>query len=155
MLAWDVYSYKVLDRANIFNKTRNFWTKQKGFEGSTLFFEKRTVFRRRKKSEVFGKSPKNVNFLRKVHFWKVSNVFSYFLFSFIISVVLISVVDPDPHHGNLNPHQIKIGSASNNIKIWIRIKVVGWMRNRIRIRINLHMTKPKCMEYEPICALFQ
>ena len=55
----------------------------------------------------------------------------------------------DPHHfGNLDqhPHQIKI-----RIRIRIRIKMISWIRNRIRIRITLQ----KCMEYEPILALFQ
>jgi hypothetical protein len=48
-----------------------------------------------------------------------------------------SVVDPDPHGSASNkkpdPHQIKI-------RIWIRVKEISWLRNRIRI-------KPKCMEY--------
>jgi hypothetical protein len=57
-----------------------------------------------------------------------------------------SVVDPDPHHfGNLDPHQIKIR---------IRIKVISWIGNWIRIRINFADVKPKCMEYETILALF-
>jgi hypothetical protein len=49
-----------------------------------------------------------------------------------ISNDLDSVVDPDPHHfGNFDPY-------SHQIKIRIRIKVVSWIRNRIRI--NLQMT---------------
>jgi hypothetical protein len=45
-----------------------------------------------------------------------------------------SVVDPDPHHfGNLDPHPHQI-----KIRIRIHIKVTSWIRNRIRI--NLQMT---------------
>jgi hypothetical protein len=53
-------------------------------------------------------------------------------------------VDLDPHHfGNLDPHPHE--------KIRIRIKVLNWIRNQIRIRINLQMTSQNVrMEYEPI-----
>jgi hypothetical protein len=45
--------------------------------------------------------------------------------------VLCIRIRMDPHHfGNLDPHQIKIR---------IRIKVISWIRNRIRIRINLQL----------------
>jgi hypothetical protein len=45
-----------------------------------------------------------------------------------------SVVDPDPRHlGNLDPHP-------HQIKIRMRIKVISWIRNQFRIRINLQMT---------------
>jgi hypothetical protein len=50
----------------------------------------------------------------------------------------VSVVDTDPHHfDNLDPHldpdshQIKI-----RIKTQIRIKVISWIRNRIRIDLQ-------------------
>jgi hypothetical protein len=65
-----------------------------------------------------------------------------------------SDVDPDPHHfGNLDPHP-----DPHQIKIRIRIKVISWIQNRIRVHINLRPEpdpEPKCMEYEPILALFQ
>jgi hypothetical protein len=62
-------------------------------------------------------------------------------------------VEPDPHHfGKLDPHpdplshQIKIRISQHQnphqmkISILIRIKVISWLQNRIRIRINLQMT---------------
>jgi hypothetical protein len=65
---------------------------------------------------------------------------------------LTSVVDPE-HFGNLDPHpdhphQRKIG-------IWIRIKI---HKLDPEPDTDLHQfadVKPKCMEYEPILALFQ
>ncbi len=46
-----------------------------------------------------------------------------------------SIVDPDPHHfGNPDPYPQK-----NRIPR-IRIKLISWIRNRIRIRINLQIT---------------
>jgi hypothetical protein len=58
----------------------------------------------------------------------------------------------DPHHfGNLDPHsdphprQKKCGSAS---------KFISFIRNRIRIRINLQMSSQNVWN-EPILALFQ
>jgi hypothetical protein len=61
-----------------------------------------------------------------------------------------SDVDPDPHHfGNLDTHP-----DPNQIKIRIHIKVISWIQNRIRVRINFADDKPKCMEYEPIFSTF-
>jgi hypothetical protein len=62
----------------------------------------------------------------------------------------ISVVDPDPdpmdlhHFGSLDPHQMKLR---------IRIKLISWIRNRIRI--NLQMPSQNLWNNEPILALFQ
>jgi hypothetical protein len=48
------------------------------------------------------------------------------------TAVLISVVDPDPHHfGILDPHP-----DPHQIKIMICIKVISWIRNWIQININ-------------------
>jgi hypothetical protein len=49
-------------------------------------------------------------------------------------------VEPDLHHfGNLDPHPDP-HPLGIKIRTWIRIKVMSWIRNRIRIRINLQMT---------------
>jgi hypothetical protein len=49
----------------------------------------------------------------------------------------------DLHHfGSLDPHP-------HQIKIWIRIKVISWIRNWIRIRIYLQMTSQNVWN-EPI-----
>ncbi len=51
----------------------------------------------------------------------------------------------DPHHfGNLDPNPENKNPVPDphqiEIRIRIRSKVISWIRNRIRIRINLHMT---------------
>jgi hypothetical protein len=54
-------------------------------------------------------------------------------------------VDPDPHHfGNLDPHPDPDAHPHQiKIRILIRIKVISWIRNWIRIRINLHRWQAK------------
>ncbi len=57
--------------------------------------------------------------------------------------VVTSVLDPDPHHSvNLDPHP-------HQIKIRIRNKIFKLYPYQFA-DVN-----PKCMEYEPILALFQ
>jgi hypothetical protein len=52
---------------------------------------------------------------------------------------------PD-HFGNLDPHPQK--------KIRICIRVISWIQNRIRIRINLQMTSQNVRNFELLLALF-
>jgi hypothetical protein len=51
---------------------------------------------------------------------------------------MVSVVDPDPHP-DPNPHNFgNLDPYPYQIKIPIRIKLISWIRNRIRF--NLQMT---------------
>ncbi len=52
------------------------------------------------------------------------------------------------HFGNLDPHQIKIG-------IRIHIKVITWILKPYPDPHQFTDDNTKCMEYEPILALFQ
>jgi hypothetical protein len=55
----------------------------------------------------------------------------------------------DMHHfGNLDPHQVKI-------RIRIHIKVISWILKPDPDPNQFADGKTKCMEYEPILALFQ
>ncbi len=60
-------------------------------------------------------------------------------------------MDPDPHHfGNLDPHPHQI-----KIRIRIRIKIYKLDPEPDPDPHQFADVKPKCMEYEPILALFQ
>jgi hypothetical protein len=59
----------------------------------------------------------------------------------------------NPHHfGNLDPHP---GPHPHQIKIWIRIKICKLDPEPDPDPHQFADVKPKCMEYEPILALFK
>jgi hypothetical protein len=56
------------------------------------------------------------------------------------------------HFGNLDPHPDKL---KHQIKIRIRIKIYNLDQEPVPDPHQFADVKPKCMEYEPILALFQ